>query len=253
MRMDRYNENDTTSEVLKTRTNKNQELYTDVYMNNVYVDINNLKNVMKEDDEKTVDLKLVKENKVIDYTYEDKIYNINTLIEEAIKNSSQDNLKRSIDTKVDDMEIDSLIESINENKESEKKSNDLLLTDLMPSNDNTSVIPPLEEPILETSNNELEKIDEKASTLEEKVDLEEEKLEKEILDIKEETEIIEKEKNEIVEISKKEEVKEETKNNEIEEEFIFEEKSRGKVVLIILITILIIAITVFVLLYKNII
>ena len=62
MRMDRYNENDTTSEVLKTRTNKNQELYTDVYMNNVYVDINNLKNVMKEDDEKTVDLKLVKEN-----------------------------------------------------------------------------------------------------------------------------------------------------------------------------------------------
>ena len=47
MRMDRYNENDTTSEVLKTRTNKNQELYTDVYMNNVYVDINNLKNVMK--------------------------------------------------------------------------------------------------------------------------------------------------------------------------------------------------------------
>ena len=253
MRMDRYNENDTTSEVLKTRTNKNQELYTDVYMNNVYVDINNLKNVMKEDDEKTVDLKLVKENKVIDYTYEDKIYNINTLIEEAIKNSSQDNLKRSIDTKVDDMEIDSLIESINENKESEKKSNDLLLTDLMPSNDNTSVIPPLEEPILETLNNELEKIDEKASTLEEKVDLEEEKLEKEILDIKEETEIIEKAKNEIVEISKKEEVKEETKNNEIEEEFIFEEKSRGKVVLIILITILIIAITVFVLLYKHII
>ena len=239
MRMDRYNENDTTSEVLKTRTNKNQELYTDVYMNNVYVDINNLKNVMQEDDEKTVDLKLVKENKVIDYTYEDKIYNINTLIEEAIKNSSQDNLKRSIDTKVDDMEIDSLIESINENKESEKKSNDLLLTDLMPSNDNTSVIPPLEEPILETLNNELEKIDEKASTLEEKVDLEEEKLEKE--------------KNEIVEISKKEEVKEETKNNEIEEEFIFEEKSRGKVVLIILITILIIAITVFVLLYKHII
>ncbi len=251
MRMDRYNENDTTSEMLKTRTNKNQELYTDVYMNNVYVDINNLKNVMKEDDEKPVDLKLVKENKVIDYTYEDKIYNINTLIEEAIKNSSQDNLKRSIDTKVDDMEIDSLIESINENKESEKKPNDLLLVDLMPSNDNTSVIPPLDEPILETLNNELEKIDEKASTLEEKVDLEEEKLAKEISNIKEETEIIAKEKNEIVEISKEE--KEEIKNNEIEEEFLFDEKPRGKVVLIILITILITAIAVFVLLYKHII
>ena len=251
MRMDRYNENDTTSEMLKTRTNKNQELYTDVYMNNVYVDINNLKNVMKEDDEKPVDLKLVKENKVIDYTYEDKIYNINNLIEEAIKNSSQDNLKRSIDTKVDDMEIDSLIESINENKESEKNPNDLLLADLMPSNDNTSVIPPLDEPILETLNNELEKIDEESSTLEEKVDLEEEKIAKEISNIKEETEIIEKEKNEIVEISKEE--KEEIKNNEIEEGLLFDEKPRGKVVLIILITILIIAIAVFVLLYKHII
>ncbi len=231
MRMDRYNENETTNDILKTRTNKNQELYTDVYMNNVYVDINNLKNVMKEEEEKPVDLKLVKENKVIDYTYEDKIYNINTLIEEAIKNSSQDNLKRSIDTKVDDMEIDSLIESINENKENEKKSNDLLLTDLMPSDDNTSVIPPLDEPILET-NNETIKNDDKAF---DKNELE-----------------IENKENEMEEMTK-EEYKKENEKEEIDEEFSLEKKSKSKIVLIVLFIILIIAITSFILLYKHII
>ena len=40
MRMDRY-ENDLCENTSKqTRTTKNQELYTDVYLNNMYVDIN---------------------------------------------------------------------------------------------------------------------------------------------------------------------------------------------------------------------
>ena len=43
MRMDRYNEETPKDDNYKTRTNKNQELYTDVYMNNVYVDFDNLK------------------------------------------------------------------------------------------------------------------------------------------------------------------------------------------------------------------
>ncbi len=241
MRMDRYNETDTSNEMLKTRTNKNQELYTDVYMNNVYVDINNLKNVMKEEDEeKPVDLKLVKENKVVDYTYEDKIYNINTLIEEAIKNG-QDNLKRSIDTKVDDMEIDSLIESINENKETEKKPNDLLLADLMPSSDNTSVIPPLDEPILETSSNSFAEIEEKADDLENKANLEEEKIEEELEEVKEEEQKIT-------------EANSDTKKSEdVDEEFLLDEKPRSKVVLIILIIVLLIAITLGIILFKNVI
>lgn len=241
MRMDRYNETDTSNEMLKTRTNKNQELYTDVYMNNVYVDINNLKNVMKEEDEeKPVDLKLVKENKVVDYTYEDKIYNINTLIEEAIKNG-QDNLKRSIDTKVDDMEIDSLIESINENKETEKKPNDLLLADLMPSSDNTSVIPPLDEPILETSSNSFAEMEEKADDLENKANLEEEKIEEELEEVKEEEQKIT-------------EANSDTKKSEdVDEEFLLDEKPRSKVVLIILIIVLLIAITLGIILFKNVI
>ena len=238
--MDRYSDEVLNVET-KTRTNKNQELYTDVYMNNVYVDINNLKNVMKEEDEeKPVDLKLVKENKVVDYTYEDKIYNINTLIEEAIKNG-QDNLKRSIDTKVDDMEIDSLIESINENKETEKKPNDLLLADLMPSSDNTSVIPPLDEPILETSSNSFAEIEEKADDLENKANLEEEKIEEELEEVKEEEQKIT-------------EANSDTKKSEdVDEEFLLDEKPRSKVVLIILIIVLLIAITLGIILFKNVI
>ena len=133
MRMDRYNDNEEVSESLKTRTNKNQELYTDVYMNNVCVDINNLKHFMQEDNDlkENENLKLIKENKLVDVKYEDKIYNINTLIEEALASKKDDNLKRSIDTKVDDLEINNLIESINENKkENEKEANDGLLVDL---------------------------------------------------------------------------------------------------------------------------
>ena len=65
MRMDRYNDNEEVNESLKTRTNKNQELYTDVYMNNVCVDINNLKHFMQEDNDlkENENLKLIKENK----------------------------------------------------------------------------------------------------------------------------------------------------------------------------------------------
>ena len=45
MRMDRYDEDEVKERV--TRTNKNQELYTDVYLNNAYVDISDLKEVLK--------------------------------------------------------------------------------------------------------------------------------------------------------------------------------------------------------------
>ena len=167
MRMDRYNDNEEVNESLKTRTNKNQELYTDVYMNNVCVDINNLKHFMQEDNDlkENENLKLIKENKLVDVKYEDKIYNINTLIEEAIASKKDDNLKRSIDTKVDDLEINNLIESINENKkENEKEVNDGLLVDLMPSDNNTAVIPPIETPILEDSYQE-NKINKEKETL----------------------------------------------------------------------------------------
>ena len=155
MRMDRYNEETPKDDNYKTRTNKNQELYTDVYMNNVYVDFDNLKSVMQEEDDEQINLdnlKLIKEGKINKYVYEDKIYNINTLIEKAILNKKEDNLKRNIDLKANDLKIDNLIENINENREKNNEKNDLM-SDLLPTNDSTLVIPPLEKPILENDNN----------------------------------------------------------------------------------------------------
>lgn len=151
MRMDRY-EDDKTLETKQTRTNKNQELYTDVYLNNVYVDINNLKEVMENEtiNPSSEPLKVVKETKTLVTTYEDKNYDIRQLINEAIIKKGDDKIKRSLDSKVDDLEITSLIESINENKEesnSKEKNNDNLLTDLLPSSENTVVVPALEKPL----------------------------------------------------------------------------------------------------------
>lgn len=271
--MDRYSDEVLNVET-KTRTNKNQELYTDVYMNNVCVDIDNLKNVMKEDDyQPTEKLKLVKENKLTDVTYTDKEYNINILIEEAIKNQKQDNIKRSIDTKLDDMEIDSLIESINENKESKENQSDNLLADLMPGSDNTLVIPPLSSPILEGGYEEesktndllvndktLQEVDKKEETLEKINTLDEDKETKEINDDtindNQESTDVEKLKNEEeftdkVEDDDKKEIEEDEEDEE--KENILDESGHGKVVLTIFLVLIIIFVVIGVLLYKHII
>ena len=150
MRMDRYDNIENDNENKQTRTNKNQELYSDVYLNNVYVDINTLKDVVKDEVEvKVEEIKPVNSIKGANYNYEDKNYDINSLIEEVIKNKKDDKLKRSLDIGVNNLEIDSLIESINENQKKEQE-NENLLSELLPSNDNTKVIPPLEEPIFDT-------------------------------------------------------------------------------------------------------
>lgn len=149
MRMDRYEENTNKKDEKNTRTNKNQELYADVYLNNVYVDINNLKEVMKKENAiEKENIKIKKEEKVINYNYVDKNYDIVSIIDEAIKNKKDDNLKRNIDLEKDE-EIKSLIESIEENneiKETEKE----LLSDLLSSDDNTSINLTLKEPILDS-------------------------------------------------------------------------------------------------------
>ena len=132
MRMDRYEDANKLNDIKSTRTNKNQELYTDVYLNNVYVDLNNLKEVMEENDDKEIEnIKLVRDVKPVSYSYEDKNYDINEIIEEVIKNKKDDNIKR--------------IEESSKNKEDDEEKE--LLSDLLPSSDNTSVIPPLEEPL----------------------------------------------------------------------------------------------------------
>ena len=259
MRMDRYDYNEEVNENLKTRTNKNQELYTDDYMNNVCVDINNLKHFMQEDNDlkENENLKLIKENKLVDVKYEDKIYNINTLIEEALASKKDDNLKRSIDTKVDDLEINNLIESINENKkENEKEVNDGLLVDLMPSDNNTAVIPPLETPILEDSyqENKINK-DEKEEEKELVNDDEKQELDKNLnsVDDDKNSHILEENKLAKVDKDKKELLAEEKDDEVDEEELIFDEKPNRKIVLIVLIILFLIALVIGFLIYKKII
>ena len=158
MRMDRYEEKEKTNDTKQTRTNKNQELYTDVYLNNVYVDINNLKEVMErenyDENNNQETLKIVKEPLSVNNSYQEKNYDILSIIDEAIKNKKDDNLKRNLDIEnINSLEIDSIIESINESQKEEEKElkNDNLLADLMPNDDNTTVIAPLEEPILDAS------------------------------------------------------------------------------------------------------
>lgn len=243
MRMDRYNDSEEVNESLKTRTNKNQELYTDVYMNNVCVDINNLKHFMQEDNDlkENENLKLIKENKLVDVKYEDKIYNINTLIEEALASKKDDNLKRSIDTKVDDMEINNLIESINENKkENEKEVNDGLLVDLMPSDNNTAVIPPIDMPILEDSYQE------------NKINKDEKEEEKE-LDNQDEDAFLKEIDKTLYDIEVEEPKEDEIIEEKVEEEILFDEKPSRKVVLIVLVIFFLIALVIGFLIYKKII
>ena len=158
MRMDRYEEEEKTNDTKQTRTNKNQELYTDVYLNNVYVDINNLKEVMErenyDENNNQETLKIVKEPLSVNNSYQEKNYDILSIIDEAIKNKKDDNLKRNLDIEnINNLEIDSIIQSINENQKEEEKElkKDNLLADLMPNDDNTTVIAPLEEPILDAS------------------------------------------------------------------------------------------------------
>jgi len=154
MRMDRYEDLLYENNLKQTRTTKNQELYTDVYLNNVYVDIKDLKDVVKTSEDEKEEVKLVKEDIGNNYTYEDKVYDINILLEEAIKNKKDDNLKRSLDKRVDDLDLRNLIESINENQKQkeiieEKEQNDNLLTDLLPENNDTLTTIPLAEPVLD--------------------------------------------------------------------------------------------------------
>ncbi len=143
MRMDRYDDEEIKER--PTRTDKNQELYTDVYLNNAYVDISDLKEVM-ENEEESQEEKKVNRPEIVAYNYEEKNYDIVSIINEAIEKNGNNKVKRSLE---DDEDVENIIESINE-VQREKAADDTLLSDLMPDRD-TEVIPPLEHPILDTS------------------------------------------------------------------------------------------------------
>ena len=198
MRMDRYEDETQENNSKQTRTNKNQELYTDVYLNNVYLDVNDLKDVVYENNEQKEEVNKTKEEFINNYTYEDKVYDINNLVKDAIKNKKDDNLKRSLDKRVDDLDLKNLIESINETKEQKadlkvkeeheiNEQSDNLLTDLLPENKDTIMMEPLAEPILD-------KEDLDTLALKEKTDFKE-NLDNNLLEERDESFLIENDKN----------------------------------------------------------
>ena len=133
--MDRYEEPN--ENLKKSRTNKNQELYTDVYLNNAFININEISEVVNDNSipkEKNIHIK----NDYQEYSYEEKNYDIKEIIAEAINNNT-DNLKRSLEQTT---EIESIIKSINESQLQMKENNNLL-EDLLPDNDTTTVVEPL--------------------------------------------------------------------------------------------------------------
>lgn len=216
MRMDRYEENNNQVDNKATRTNKNQELYTDVYLNNVYVDLEELKEAMEENDDNLVEnVKLSRDIKFVNTSYEEKNYDINSILEEVIKNKKDDNIKRSLDINGSELEIANLIESIEENSKNTKELNDEgdLLSDLLPSDDNTVVLPPVSEPL---DINELKKVEK----------------------------VKEKEENESLL---------DLEDDSSDDSFLEDEKSKAKVIIPIIIILVIAGIIVGVLFYKDII
>lgn len=153
MRMDRYEDENKKTEEKATRLNKNQDLYADVYLNNVYVDIDKLPDVMNEDSDNKLEVKKTKETDLSEYSnYEEKEYDIVKLVEEAIKNKDvEPNVKYDFESKEE--EIKNVIESINEKALEEQKAHedDELMSDLMPTSENTDILPALE-PLPDTTN-----------------------------------------------------------------------------------------------------
>lgn len=227
MRMDRYEEDEVKER--QTRTTKNQELYTDVYLNNAYVDISDLKEVMEDTSTEREEQKVSK-NEVTSYSYEDKNYDIVSIIDEAIKKKGNDKIKRSLEN---DEDVENIIESINEIQR-EKNMDDTLLSDLMPDRD-TEVIPPLEKPILDTSILDTSIIhqDEMSMDMLEEVELQK----KEEVESKEKIELDEPEKT----------------DDEMDNSFKEETNSKKKILFIILGIILVIGIVVGILIWKKII
>ena len=144
MRMDRYDEENSDA-LKKSRTNKNQELYTDVYLNNAYVDISEITDVVNGNLE-DVDIKKKVETEPVSYTYQEKNYDINELVDKAIQDN-EDNLKRSLEQTT---EIENIIKSINESQK-QKDKEDNLLSELLADSDTTTIVEPLGNVITDTS------------------------------------------------------------------------------------------------------
>ncbi len=158
MRMDRYEDENKNNEEKTTRLNKNKELYEDVYLNNAYVDIDKLTDVVNLNNvsDNKEEIKKVKEINLSEYsTYEDKEYDIVKLVEEAINNKDNvsETANKGYDFESKEAEIKNVIDSINEKAIEEKKAHedDELMAELLPTKENTDILPALE-PLPDTTN-----------------------------------------------------------------------------------------------------
>lgn len=134
-RMDKYDDIKK-EEVVFSRTQKNQDMYKDVYLNNTFVDYGDVK-IEKE----TVSPK----EEEVSVVYEEKNYDVNEYIRKAHENRINDNLKRSLDNTDCEVclvsekedEISKLIKSIEE-KEQEFETE--FFSDLLPDENQVTAI-----------------------------------------------------------------------------------------------------------------
>ena len=131
-RMDKYNEK--IDEKMLSRTEKNKELYSDIYLNNTVVDLNSLLNDDIEEIDETIE-------KTKEFTHQEvefinKNYDLNDYIDSKRKDKVNDNLSRIIDPSIEliDNEISNILDNINKTTLEED-----LFSDLLPDNENTII------------------------------------------------------------------------------------------------------------------
>ena len=134
--MDRYDEEkkevSNNLEMPLSRTNRNQEMYKDAYLNTSYVDIKNIfseENSSKETEEELENHPTI--------AYEEKNYNINDYLEKAHERLTPDDDVRSLDSKdftERESEISKLIAKIDE-----KSTDDDFFSSLISNNEDTLI------------------------------------------------------------------------------------------------------------------
>ena len=158
MRMDKYNDEIVEDEILEekqeeknefSRTEKNDRIYRETYLNSSVIDIRNGVTDIFGEEEKPE----VVEEEIPKEIYIKKNYDIDDYIEKAHENKENDNLMRSlVDTDYDvnkvkekKDEISKLIEKIEEKEQKED-----FFYDLMPDDSDTVITDPVESETLDT-------------------------------------------------------------------------------------------------------
>ena len=158
MRMDKYNDEIVEDEILEekqeeknefSRTEKNDRIYRETYLNSSVIDIRNGVTDIFGEEEKPE----VIEEEIPKEIYIKKNYDIDDYIEKAHENKQNDNLMRSlVDTDYDvnkvkekKDEISKLIEKIEEKEQKED-----FFYDLMPDDSDTVITDPVESETLDT-------------------------------------------------------------------------------------------------------